>query len=72
MPVRLDERLIIKPVLSLGYLVLLILPFAAGYRQGHQIKREGVPTFAPGPNEWWAGSAAASWRAEACRYWRCS
>ncbi|MYG71656.1 MAG: hypothetical protein F4197_04145, partial [Acidimicrobiia bacterium] len=51
MPVRLDERLIIKPVLSLGYLVLLILPFAAGYREGHQIKREGVPTYAPGPNE---------------------
>ena len=51
MPVRLDERLIIKPVLSLGYLVLLILPFAVGYRQGHQIKREGVPTYAPGPNE---------------------
>ncbi|MDE0115179.1 MAG: branched-chain amino acid ABC transporter permease [bacterium] len=51
MPVRLDERLIVKPVLSLGYLVLLILPFAAGYRQGHQIKREGVPTYAPGLNE---------------------
>ena len=51
MPVRLDERLIVKPVLSLGYLVLLILPFAVGYRQGHQIKREGVPTYAPGPNE---------------------
>ena len=51
MPVRLDERLIVKPVLSLGYLVLLILPFAAGYRQGHQIKREGVPVCAPGPNE---------------------
>ena len=51
MPVRLDERLIVKPVLSLGYLVLLILPFAVGYRQGHQIKREGVPTYTPGPNE---------------------
>ncbi|MCY4163984.1 MAG: branched-chain amino acid ABC transporter permease [bacterium] len=51
MPVRLDERLIIKPVLSLGYLVLLILPFAAGYRQGHQIRREGVPTYSPGLNE---------------------
>ncbi len=51
MPVRLDERLIVKPVLSLGYLVLLILPFAVGYRQGHQIKREGVLTYAPGPNE---------------------
>ncbi|MCY3635204.1 MAG: branched-chain amino acid ABC transporter permease [bacterium] len=51
MPVRLDERLIVKPVLSLGYLVLLILPFAVGYRQGHQIKREGVPMYAPGLNE---------------------
>ena len=51
MPVRLDERVIVKPVLSLGYLVLLILPFAVGYREGHQIKREGVPVYAPGANE---------------------
>ncbi len=51
MPVRLDERLIVKPVLSLGYLVLLFLPLAVGYRQGHQIVREGVPTFRPGLNE---------------------
>ena len=63
MPVRLDERLIIKPVLSLGYLVLLILPFAVGYRQGHQIKREGVPTYAPGMNEVVGGLSCGAWRA---------
>ena len=28
MPVRLDERLIVKPVLSLGYLTLLIVPLS--------------------------------------------
>ena len=57
MPVRLDGRVIVKPVLSLGYLTLLILPFAAGHRVGHQIRREGVPTFAPGAHEV-VGSAA--------------
>ena len=42
MPVRLDERVIVKPVLSLGYLTLLIVPFAAGHRVGHQIKRSVI------------------------------
>ena len=60
MPVRLDERVMVKPVLSLGYLTLLILPFAAGHRVGHQIRREGVPTFAPGAHEVVGGAACGA------------
>ena len=60
MPVRLDERVIVKPVLSLGYLALLILPFAAGHRVGYQIRREGVPAFAAGPHEALGGAACGA------------
>ena len=60
MPVRLDERVIVKPVLSMGYLTLLILPFAAGHRVGYQIRREGVPTFAPGLHEVAGGAACGA------------
>ena len=60
MPVRLDERVIVKPVLSLGYLALLILPFAAGHRVGHQVRREGVPTFAAGAHEALGGGACGA------------
>ena len=60
MPVRLDERVIVKPVLSMGYLTLLILPFAAGHRVGYQIRREGVPTFAPGVHEVAGGAACGA------------
>ena len=60
MPVRLDERVIVKPVLSLGYLALLILPFAAGHRVGHQVRREGVPMFAAGPHEALGGAACGA------------
>ena len=60
MPVRLDERVIVKPVLSLGYLALLILPFAAGHRVGHQVRREGVPTFAVGAHEALGGAACGA------------
>ena len=57
MPVRLDDRVIVKPVLSLGYLTLLMLPFAAGHRQGYQLKREGMPVFAAGAHEVVGGTA---------------
>ena len=60
MPVRLDERVIVKPVLSMGYLVLLILPFAAGHRVGHQVRREGIPMFAAGPHEALGGAACGA------------
>ena len=60
MPVSLDERVIVKPVLSMGYLVLLILPFAAGHRVGHQVRREGIPMFAAGPHEALGGAACGA------------
>ena len=60
MPVRLDERVIVKPVLSMGYLTLLIVPFAAGHRVGHQIKREGVPVHAAGAHEVAGGAACGA------------
>ena len=60
MPVRLDERVIVKPVLSLGYLALLILPFAAGHRVGHQGRREGVPASAAGAHEALGGAACGA------------
>ena len=72
MPVRLDERVIVKPVLSLGYLTLLIVPFAAGHRVGHQIKREGVPVHAAGAHEVAGARPAGPSPAAACRCWRCS
>ena len=60
MPVRLDERVVVKPVLSLGYLTLLVVPFAAGYRAGHQIKREGMPQYAAGAHEVAGGAACGA------------
>ena len=60
MPVSLDERVVVKPVLSMGYLVLLILPFAAGHRVGHQVRREGIPMFAAGPHEALGGAACGA------------
>ncbi len=60
MPVRLDERLVVKPILSLGYLSLLIVPFAAGHRVGHQIEREGVPQPAAGAHEMAGGAACGA------------
>jgi len=58
MPVRLDERVIVKPVLSMGYFTLLILPFAAGYKQSHQIKREGIAVHRAGMHEIVGGAAS--------------
>ena len=60
MPVRLDERVVVKPVLSMGYLTLLILPFAAGLRVSHQIRRESVPVHAVGAHEVVGGAACGA------------
>ena len=60
MPVRLDDRLLVKPVLSLGYLVLLLLPFAVGYRLGFQAERAGVARHAAGGHEILGGGAAGA------------
>ncbi len=55
MPLRLDDRLLIKPILSLGYVSLLFVPFIAGNRVGHQIQREGIPMHAAGLHEIFGG-----------------
>ena len=60
MPVRLDERTLIKPVLSLGYLALLVLPLAVGHRQGFQAERAGVARHAAGGHEILGGSAVGA------------
>ena len=51
MPVRLDERLVIESVLSLGYLFAGVIPVVVGYRLGRQVRREGVPMHAVGRHE---------------------
>ncbi|MCY4279553.1 MAG: branched-chain amino acid ABC transporter permease, partial [Acidimicrobiaceae bacterium] len=60
MPLRLDDRLLIKPILSFGYLSLLFVPFVVGNRVGHQIKREGIPTHAAGAHEVIGGAVAGA------------
>ena len=56
MPVGLDGRTIVEPVLSLGYLALIWLPLILGYRVGHQPVLEGVAAPAPGGREVGAGA----------------
>ena len=56
MPVRLDERLVIESVLSLGYLFIGVIPVVVGHRLGRQIRREGVPMHAVGRHELFGGA----------------
>ena len=56
MPIGLDGRTIVEPILSLGYLSLVWLPLILGYRAGHQPVLEGMPTTAKGGREVAAGA----------------
>ena len=56
MPVGLDERTIVEPILSLGYLALGWLPLILGYRAGHEPVLEGMTAPAPGGREVVAGA----------------
>ena len=56
MPVRLDERLVIESVLSLGFLFIGVIPIVVGHRQGRQIRREGVLTHKAGRYELFGGT----------------
>ena len=56
MPVGLDERTIVEPILSLGYLALGWLPLVLGYRAGHEPVLEGMAAPAPGGREVVAGA----------------
>ena len=56
MPVGLDGRTIVEPILSLGYLSLVWLPLILGYRVGHQPVLEGMAATAKGGREVAAGA----------------
>ena len=44
LPIGLDTRILIKPVLSLGYLSLIWLPFISGWASGTETVLDGVAT----------------------------
>ncbi len=56
MPVGLDNRTIVEPILSLGYLALAWLPLILGHRVGHEPVLEGVQSPAKGGREVLAGT----------------
>ena len=56
MPVRLDERLVIESVLSLGYVFIGVIPIVVGHRLGRQIKLEGFPIHKAGRYELFGGA----------------
>lgn len=55
MPVGLDTRVVIEPVLSMGYLALLWLPLVLGFAVSSEKELEGVERHAKGPRELLAG-----------------
>ncbi|MFV2040170.1 MAG: hypothetical protein ACC660_07995, partial [Acidimicrobiales bacterium] len=55
MPVELDRRVIIEPVLSLGYLSLLWLPIMVGYSVSNETVLEGMTAHVKGAREILAG-----------------
>ncbi|MEJ7799655.1 MAG: branched-chain amino acid ABC transporter permease [Ilumatobacter sp.] len=57
MPVGLDGRLVIDPILSLGYLSLLWLPLILGYVVGHEVVLEGMAATKKGARDIVAGAA---------------
>ena len=60
MPVALDERMIVSPVLSLGYAALVWIPLVAGYRAGHQAKTPTSTVHAAGAHELVGGALAGA------------
>jgi len=56
MPADLDSRKVIEPLLSMGYLSLLWLPFALGFAVSHELQLEGVVQHRRGPRELVAGA----------------
>ena len=56
MPVAFDRRLLIDPILSLGYLSLIWLPLVMGYLVGREQVLEGMTPFAKGGREVLAGA----------------
>ncbi|WP_419842876.1 branched-chain amino acid ABC transporter permease [Candidatus Poriferisodalis sp.] len=60
MPVKLDGRVLVEGVLSLGYLSLVVAPLAVGIRVGHQARRHGVRPHRPGAHEVVGGAACGA------------
>ena len=58
MPVTFDRRLLIDPILSLGYLSLLWLPLVVGYWVGREQVLEGMTAYARGGRDAMAGAVA--------------
>ena len=56
MPVKLDRRMLIEPVFSMGYLSLFWLPAAFGMAVGREPVLAGMPSYAKGPREVLAGA----------------
>ena len=56
MPVRLDERLVIESILSLGFVFIGAIPIVVGNRISRQVRREGVPIHKAGPYELFGGA----------------
>jgi branched-chain amino acid transport system permease protein len=60
MPVGLDGRLVIDPILSLGYLSLLWLPLIVGFAVGHETVLEGMAATRKGARDVVAGAAVGA------------
>ena len=56
MPVRLDERLVIESILSLGYVFVGAIPIVVGNRIGRQARLEGVSIHKAGGHELLGGT----------------
>ena len=56
MPVGLDRRILIHPVLSLGYLSLLWIPLVLGFVVSRHVELEGVESPVPGGRDLLAGA----------------
>ena len=56
MPVSLDSRMIIEPLLSMGYLSLLWVPAAMGFVVSSEKVLEGIASHARGARELVAGA----------------
>ena len=56
MPVGLDSRVLIEPILSMGYLSLLWVPLLVGHSVGKEVVLEGMAVHAKGPREIVAGA----------------
>ena len=60
MPVSFDRRLMVDPILSLGYLALLWLPLVVGYVTGREQVLEGMPAYSKGGRDVLSGAVVGT------------